>query len=216
MGDIDTTKRHHRRLIRGMGESEHPVDELVLERPQIAEDTDREAREVSAELAASELARRSPARWTADDDLRFHQRVLREERLRRRRLRDGPPRRARAVGRPGQLTRRALARQPGTTGRLCIPPGTCGYAPRDRPRPGGRPGRLTQRERRVIMPELAIPASDEELELLTELASAAGGSVPEYVRLCVFGPRAERDPVSRLAALEGWRIRSRTERGGRE
>ncbi len=38
---------------------------------------------------------------------------------------------------------------------------------------------------------VAISFTDEEIEQLAELAQAEGGTIEEYVRLCVFGPPRE-------------------------
>jgi hypothetical protein len=58
------------------------------------------------------------------------------------------------------------------------------------------------------MRDVSVLFSDEEIEHLTDLAAAEGGTLGEYVRLRVFGPVVQSHPVSALATREGERIRN--------
>ncbi|HEX7499051.1 MAG TPA: hypothetical protein VF524_01990 [Polyangia bacterium] len=57
------------------------------------------------------------------------------------------------------------------------------------------------------MREIPVPLSDEEIEWLTELAAADGGSITDYIRARVFGPVLG-GPTAMLARFEGARIRA--------
>jgi hypothetical protein len=71
----------------------------------------------------------------------------------------------------------------------------------------------------VLRREIKVPFSEEEIERLTALASAEGGSIEEFIRACVFGPKettnqevedlTTEDLTTMMARLEGARIRAR-------
>ena len=60
----------------------------------------------------------------------------------------------------------------------------------------------------MIMREIPVPFSEEEIERLSELAAAEGGSIPEFIRARVFGPLLG-GTTAMLARLEGARIQGR-------
>lgn len=55
--------------------------------------------------------------------------------------------------------------------------------------------------------EIPVPFSEEEIERLTEIAAAEGGSIADYIRFRVFGPSSG-DPAAMFARIEGARIQA--------
>ncbi len=56
--------------------------------------------------------------------------------------------------------------------------------------------------------EIVVPFSEEEIERLTEIAAAEGGSIADFIRAYVFGS-SRSDLAAMVARLEGERIRAR-------
>ena len=59
----------------------------------------------------------------------------------------------------------------------------------------------------MLMREIPVPFSEEEIERLSELAAAEGGSIAELVRARVFGPFLS-GTTALLARFEGARIQA--------
>jgi hypothetical protein len=59
--------------------------------------------------------------------------------------------------------------------------------------------------------EIPVPFSEEEIERLTEIAAAEGGSIAEYIRARLFGPTLT-GATAMFARLEGVRIRAQGRR----
>jgi hypothetical protein len=55
--------------------------------------------------------------------------------------------------------------------------------------------------------DIPVPFSEEEIERLTEIAAAEGGSLADYIRVRVFGP-SRGDPAAMFARIEGARIQA--------
>ena len=67
----------------------------------------------------------------------------------------------------------------------------------------------------MLMREIPVPFSEEEIERLSELAAAEGGSIAELVRARVFGPLLG-GATAMLARFEGARIQAHGRRRNKD
>jgi hypothetical protein len=200
-----STRHYHRVWERDSIAGDHPIDAVIRALPEVA-DADQTAQAAASALAAA-LGPEHRAAWVRHEDARFEQRSMREERFFDAGFEIG---RLAGTGSGGgspaafevsaRLTRvllgAGLRRTEATATLLALP----------RALLLSGAGSAAQAPGSQSSSEVPVPFSAEEIARLSRLAAAEGASIPEYVRLMVFGP-AHGVPEDVTAEREGARIR---------